>query len=320
MVTAIEPQEVLSPTERTQLEQAEQQIQSGLQTFLTIGNQLLIIQQNKLYREDYATFEDYMVQRWNIKSSTGYDYIAGFKLSENLQISTPAEDIQLKPSFTRLLQSYDAATQVKLYNNALILARRENNEITARHIKESIILWQTELDKKAVYASKYSPIIQKMNNNEITPAKAVELCDTLSSLKPSVRGDMLIRQVTDPALMRLMDKKHKTNTYHEAIASGHISVWYDDLQDYHQLPLSQCNAHHFQQALNESYDNRLQERLTQNATEQGITIKSCLIHFGDPDETIKELINAGASQDHLQQLATAITKYIAQMDKDRRDA
>ena len=296
MVTAINIPETLSPTERTQLASAEETIKSGLKAFLTVGEQLYIIQQNKLYREGYKTFEDYMWQRWGIKKSAGYERIASFQFAENLKDSTPAEDVitTLKKSFIKILQRFPADLQVKLYNAALVLARTEDTDITSRHIKQAIQDHQAELDKQAVYASKYSPIIQQMNTGDLSPSKARLICETLSSLQPRVRGDMLRHQVTDTELMRLMDRKSKTNTYAEAITTGHIDVWYDDLQDYHQLPLKQCNIRHFQQAIDEAYTNHLHERIAQNQTEQGITHQSCIIYFGNPQRTTRELINAGA--------------------------
>ena len=238
MVTAINIPETLSPTERTQLASAEETIKSGLKAFLTVGEQLYIIQQNKLYREGYKTFEDYMWQRWGIKKSAGYERIASFQFAENLKDSTPAEDVitTLKKSFIKILQRFPADLQVKLYNAALVLARTEDTDITSRHIKQAIQDHQAELDKQAVYASKYSPIIQQMNTGDLSPSKARLICETLSSLQPRVRGDMLRHQVTDTELMRLMDRKSKTNTYAEAITTDTytVTVYTEHLaDDYH---------------------------------------------------------------------------------------
>ena len=156
MTTITQPQS-LSPTERDQLTQAEEQIQSGLNTFITIGQQLVLIRENKLYRENYNTFEDYMLGRWNIKKSTGYDYINGYKFASQLQESTTVDINDLKPSFTRLLQKYDPQTQVNLYTRATVIAQNEETDITSKHINLAITEHETSFTR---LLQKYDPQTQ----------------------------------------------------------------------------------------------------------------------------------------------------------------
>ncbi len=53
----------LSTDEQTQLTTHETTINAGLQTFHEVGNALLAIREARLYRQDFATFEDYCRQR-----------------------------------------------------------------------------------------------------------------------------------------------------------------------------------------------------------------------------------------------------------------
>lgn len=312
MVSASMLSTTLSPSERTQLERAEHLIQQGIKTFITIGQHLIEIRENKLYREDYQTFDDYMLQRWGIKRTTGYDYMAGYQLASNLeQASAPVDTTAIKPSFTRLLSKFPAETQVQLYTRAEALARAEDTAVTSRHINQAITDHENNIIRQQVIAYQYSPVIVWMDNQEITPAKALDICDTLTTLKPAVRGQMLYHQVKDTALMRLMNDKRHTETYKETVASGTLSVWYDDTKCFHELPLTQCTRKHFADALNFAHMEHLHQAAEANNARQGIQQISILVHLGDGSETIKSLINAGASTTDLQNLHHALSQFLS---------
>jgi len=59
----------LTLTESGNLEILEGVIQSGLKTFADVGNALLEIRDNRLYRVGSKTFELYCKERWCIGSS-----------------------------------------------------------------------------------------------------------------------------------------------------------------------------------------------------------------------------------------------------------
>jgi hypothetical protein len=291
----------LSNTERSQLAQSESIIQEGIQKFLLVGEQLLIIKQCQLFREGYGTFEEYMWQRWNIKKSAGYEWIAGYQLVDNIEkTSATADTSGYITSFTKLLQKFDPNLQVELYNQAVALAG--NDKLNTKHIKQAIKAYEETIIKRQVYGASYAPIIQAMARGDITPQRALQVADTIKLVKPSVRHDIFRHQIFDPELIRLMDEKSKTNSYQEAVASGHLSVWYDDIKDYHELPLKRCTAKHFRDALNNAYKEHQYQRAEERNTEKGIRQISCIIHLGDGPETINELLNAGASINDLTDL------------------
>jgi hypothetical protein len=53
----------LSPIEAQTLEHYERIIDQGIKTFVQVGHALVIIRDERLYREQYQTFEDYLRQR-----------------------------------------------------------------------------------------------------------------------------------------------------------------------------------------------------------------------------------------------------------------
>lgn len=75
-------------SDRARLAQLEGVIARGMQTFLEVGNALLEIQTNKLYRADYSTFEDYLRERWNLSRRRGYQLVEAAKVAKALPVCT----------------------------------------------------------------------------------------------------------------------------------------------------------------------------------------------------------------------------------------
>lgn len=59
---------ILTDIERTELARYEAVIEHGLGTFVEVGQALLAIRENKLYRASYGTFEEYCQDRWGFNS------------------------------------------------------------------------------------------------------------------------------------------------------------------------------------------------------------------------------------------------------------
>jgi len=70
----------LSTTERSQLRLLEKKISDKLETFVEVGNALMEIQDKKLYREGYKTFEEYCDKVWSIGRSYAYRLIESSKV------------------------------------------------------------------------------------------------------------------------------------------------------------------------------------------------------------------------------------------------
>ena len=56
----------LSPNDARTLDKLEEVIDRGLKTFYEVGEALLMIRDNRLYRVTYATFEEYCQERWQM--------------------------------------------------------------------------------------------------------------------------------------------------------------------------------------------------------------------------------------------------------------
>ena len=61
---------VLTQTEATDLDDCEAVIRRGLKTFVEVGTALQKIRDGRLYRTQWATFEEYLQQRWDMRRET----------------------------------------------------------------------------------------------------------------------------------------------------------------------------------------------------------------------------------------------------------
>lgn len=125
----------LTITERTELEQYEAVIERGLQTFYEVGQALMEIREKRLYREQYATFEDYSRDRWQLGQSRAYQLIDAAAVISNLQSSTvvelPANERQARPLTSLPPDGQREAWQVAVESAA-------NGRITARHVEAAV--------------------------------------------------------------------------------------------------------------------------------------------------------------------------------------
>lgn len=76
--------EQLSVVESAKLENYEVIIGEGLQAFIAAGHALMAIRDQRLYRRDHTTFEDYCRERWGISRPHAYRLIDAAVVDSNL--------------------------------------------------------------------------------------------------------------------------------------------------------------------------------------------------------------------------------------------
>lgn len=74
----------LLPVESDALQNAEKTIERGLSTFIDVGQALAEIRDQRLYRADYGTFEDYCADRWQMSRPRAYQLIDAAEVAESL--------------------------------------------------------------------------------------------------------------------------------------------------------------------------------------------------------------------------------------------
>jgi hypothetical protein len=127
----------LSADETAQLETCEATIKAGLQTFYEVGTALLTIREARLYRRDFATFEDYCRQRWHMVASRARQLIGAAQVVANIEsvtTVTPENERQ-----ARELAAVAAGEQQTVWDFAVKAAPVVDDKpvITAQHIKKA---------------------------------------------------------------------------------------------------------------------------------------------------------------------------------------
>ena len=80
---------LLSFAERSRLQECERIITIGLRAFVEVGNALIEIRRNRLYRGRYPTFESYCRDKWNIKRQRAYELMDAAEIVTSLSEALP---------------------------------------------------------------------------------------------------------------------------------------------------------------------------------------------------------------------------------------
>ncbi len=129
----------LSTSEARRLAELETVIERGLQTFIEVGSALMEIRNSRLYRQMYATFEEYCQERWDLRKSRTYQLMDAAEVVENLKSSTivelssghtplPANEAQARP-----LAKLGLEMQRQAWQKAVETAPQ--GKITAKHVE-----------------------------------------------------------------------------------------------------------------------------------------------------------------------------------------
>lgn len=128
--------QTLSPVETAKLENLEVVIESGLKEFLKVGNALFEIQQGKLYRATFGTFEDYCQDRWDLQKSHAYRLIDAAEVAADLSPNggnqqQPKNERQVRP-LTQLPREDRASAWREAVQTA------PNGKVTAAHVEQVV--------------------------------------------------------------------------------------------------------------------------------------------------------------------------------------
>ena len=79
---------LLNIEERNELERCEVVIKQGLQTFVEVGQALMLIRDKRLYRAEFGTFEAYCNEKWQLKRRHIYRLIDSSQVVQNVSSRT----------------------------------------------------------------------------------------------------------------------------------------------------------------------------------------------------------------------------------------
>lgn len=103
-----------------------------------------VIQEDRLYRTEFSTFEDYCKEKWNIKERRAYQLMDSAKVAERLKSCTmvqpPLNERQARP-LTKLPPEQQREAWQKVNDKA----KEENRPVTAKDYDTAVFQWETPL-------------------------------------------------------------------------------------------------------------------------------------------------------------------------------
>ena len=123
-------------------------IEEGLPTFFRVGVALAQVQQRRLYKDRYPSFEAYLRDRWGWSRRTAYDYIAAAAVDERVRTSAQMPSVAHAVALSRLpvdVQSEHAQTVASL---SVAGARRHVAEVAVSQPNETAIHTRPRDQKK----------------------------------------------------------------------------------------------------------------------------------------------------------------------------
>ena len=125
--------DTLTTTEKNQLEACETVIEYGLKTFVDVGNALMEIRDDRLYRAEFDTFENYCNTRWGLTRRHVNRTIAAAQVADHLGPMGPKPDNERQ---ARPLTQLDPEQQAEAWQRAVETA--PNGKPTAAHVSQVV--------------------------------------------------------------------------------------------------------------------------------------------------------------------------------------
>ncbi len=114
------------------LELEEETIAKGMETFLDVGRSLKNIRDQALYRDGYATFVEYLKERWGWSKSRAYQLISAAECE-----STIVDEVG-KESHVREVVKAPAEKREEVVKQAKAKAESEDRKPTANDYREAV--------------------------------------------------------------------------------------------------------------------------------------------------------------------------------------
>jgi len=126
-------EEIITMQESARLVELERKIETGMTTFVEVGNALMEIRDSRLYRVEYKTFEAYCRDKWGMSKVRATQLIGAAKVSANLVTvvtKTPTTESQARP-----LTVLPPEQQPEAWERAVEIA--EGEQPTARQVEQA---------------------------------------------------------------------------------------------------------------------------------------------------------------------------------------
>jgi hypothetical protein len=123
----------LAKSERSALVECETIIKRGRDTFIEVGNALLRIREDRLYRAEFGTFQEYCEAKWSMSRIHAHRMIDAAEVASNL---LPTGNIPPTERATRPLVKLPPAVQREAWREAV--AASPNGKPTAKEVEAAV--------------------------------------------------------------------------------------------------------------------------------------------------------------------------------------
>jgi hypothetical protein len=133
------PHDILSDEERKKLENLELVIKSGIRSFITVGVALSSVRDQRLYRDNYDSFEQYVWGKWQLSRSHGYRLITAAAIIDQARKMSPMGDKLKLPNSERAVR---CLSKLPTAQHGAILAKANelagDGQVTEAHMRDAI--------------------------------------------------------------------------------------------------------------------------------------------------------------------------------------
>lgn len=126
--------EILTGDEADRLHALEEIVTRGARTYIEVGNALLAIRDERLYRQTHASFRDYLRERWDMSRGHGYRLIDAAKTAATLTEDVSNEDAP--DDWKQLLRDEYTAAEVSPNGRQSVDQDTRAREIISRELPE----------------------------------------------------------------------------------------------------------------------------------------------------------------------------------------
>jgi len=130
------PQETLTELEQSKLAQCERTISKGLAQFVDVGNALLEIRDQRLYRAEYKNFDSYCRAKWGWSYQRSNQYIASANVAKTLT-TAGCESVPASERQARELSTLPPDKQPEAWSRANEMAAKENRPVETHDVREA---------------------------------------------------------------------------------------------------------------------------------------------------------------------------------------
>jgi hypothetical protein len=135
----------LSETETTRLAELEKVVEANIKGYYEAGVALLAIRDEKLYRKDYESFDDYARDRWGIDRTYAHRLIEAAKVTADV---LPIGNIPANEAQARELGKVPSEKRAEAWQRAVDTA--PEGGITAQHVRNTVRPYVGDLYPKPV--------------------------------------------------------------------------------------------------------------------------------------------------------------------------